>query len=271
MILTSTLHNHCDYCDGRCSAEAMIEAAIDAGFTDFGLSCHSLAPFDLDYSIKDEDHYLRELARLREKYAGLIRLAYGTEQDLYAPVRDRTAYDYIIGSVHYLRDGKGNYHAVDSSLAEMQRTVTEVYGGDAMAAIDAYYDNVVRVAEEQRPDIIGHFDVIKKTNSGSAWFREDDPEYRRIALNALRRAVKGGAIFEVNTAPLFKQLQLDVYPSPFLLEELLRLGAPVMINTDAHCTEQLVYGIDETAALLKDIGFRSVKMWENGGFISQPL
>ena len=271
MILSSTLHNHCDLCDGRSSAEEMIEAAIAAGFTDFGLSCHSYAPFDLDYSIKDEAAYLDILKHLRQKYADRIRLVYGTEQDLFAPVKDRGAYDYIIGSVHYLKADAGRYYAIDGSLAEMLRAVKELFAGDPMAAVAAYYDNVVRMAEEQRPDIIGHFDVIKKTNGGSAWFDEEDPAYQELALKALRETAATGAVFEVNTAPLFKKLGVDIYPSPFLLKELLDLGAKVMINTDAHCTEQLIYGIDETAALLKEIGFQTIEQWQDGGFITCAL
>ena len=271
MIVTSTLHNHCDMCDGRCSAEEMIEAAIAAGFTDFGLSCHSYAPFDLEYSIKDESAYLNKLAELRQKYAGRIRIAYGTEQDLFAPVRYKDAYDYIIGSVHYLKDASGAYHTIDGSLAELKRTLDEVYAGNALALIADYYENVIRVAEEQRPDIIGHFDVIKKTNSGSAWFREDDPAYRKLALDAIRKTAKSGAVFEVNTAPLFKKLSLDVYPSPFLLLELLSLDADVMINTDAHCTEQLLYGIDHAIRLLRDIGFRQIMLWQDGTFVKQKI
>ncbi len=271
MIVTSTLHNHCDMCDGRCSAEEMIEAAIAAGFTDFGLSCHSYAPFDLDYSIKDEAAYLNKLTGLRQEYAGRIRIAYGAEQDLFAPVRYKDAYDYIIGSVHYLQDASGVYHTIDGSLAELKRTLDSIYAGNPMALIADYYENVIRVAEEQRPDIIGHFDVIKKTNSGNAWFSEDDPAYRKLALSALRRTADSGAIFEVNTSPLFKKLDLDVYPSPFLLRELLSLGANVMINTDAHCTEQLLYGIEQTIELLRDIGFRQIMLWQDGRFIKREL
>ena len=271
MILASTLHNHCDMCDGRSSAEEMIEAAIEAGFSDFGMSCHSYAPFDIEYSIKDENAYLDTLHALKERYAGRIRIAIGSEQDLYAPVGRPEAYDYIIGSVHYLLDKNGRYHAVDSNLDEMRDTLNDVYEGNALAAIADYYDNVARVAEEQHPDIIGHFDVIKKTNGGSSWFDEADPAYRKLALDALRRAAKSGAVFEVNTAPLFKKLDIDVYPSPFLLHELRKLGTDVMINTDAHCTEQLLYGIDEAAMLLRDIGFSSVMMWQNGKFTRQKL
>ena len=271
MIISSTLHNHCDMCDGRSSAEEMIEAAIAAGFTDFGMSCHSYAPFDIDYSIKDEAAYLAALSGLRQEYEGRIRIAIGSEQDLFAPVQYPEAYDYIIGSVHYLKDGHGSYHAVDSNLVEMLGTLDEVYDGNAMAAIADYYENVVMVAKEQRPDIIGHFDVIKKTNGEGAWFSEDDPIYQKLALDAIRRTAKNGAVFEVNTTPLFKKLKIDVYPSPFLLRELLRLGADVMINTDAHCTQQITYGVDQTAELLKDIGFRRVLMWQKGGFVSKRL
>lgn len=271
MIVTSTLHNHCDMCDGRCSAEEMIEAAITAGFTDFGLSCHSYAPFDLDYSIKDEAAYMNALAGLRQKFAGRIRIAYGAEQDLFAPVRFKDAYDYIIGSVHYLQDKNGNYHTIDGSLAELKLTLDDVFAGDPMALISAYYENVIHMAEEQRPDIIGHFDVIKKTNSGNTWFSEDDPAYRKLALDAIRTTAKSGAVFEVNTSPLFKKLELDVYPSPFLLQELLTLGAEVMINTDAHCTEQLLFGIDQTIELLRDIGFRQIMLWQNGRFVKRKL
>ncbi|MBO7667634.1 MAG: histidinol-phosphatase, partial [Firmicutes bacterium] len=153
--------------------------------------------------IKDESAYLDTLAKLRQEYAGQIRIAFGTEQDLFAPVSFKDSYDYIIGSVHYLRDENGAYHTIDGSLAELKQTLDEVFSGDAMALIADYYRNVIRVAEEQRPDIIGHFDVIKKTNSGNAWFSEDDPAYRKLALGALRRCAESGAVFEVNTAPLF--------------------------------------------------------------------
>ena len=238
MIVTSTLHNHCDMCDGRCSAEAMIEAAIAAGFSDFGLSCHSVAPFDIEYSLKDEAAYLQAMQELRTQYAGRIRLAVGTEQDLFAPARWRDKYDYIIGSVHYLRDKKGAYHAVDGSLSDMRRSLEEVYAGDPLAAIADYYAQVVQMARQQKPTVIGHFDLIKKTNGHSAWFDEADPAYRRLALDALGQVAASGAVFELNTAPLFKKLDIDLYPSPFLL---------------------------------RDIGFRHVMVWQDGGFVEQSL
>ena len=58
MKILSTLHNHCTMCDGKSTADEMITAAIAAGFSDFGMSCHGYAPFDPDYSIPGEDEYI---------------------------------------------------------------------------------------------------------------------------------------------------------------------------------------------------------------------
>ena len=103
MRLTSSTHNHTNLCDGRNTPDEMARAALEAGFTDFGFSGHSYAPFDLDYSVKSEQHYVQELRALQKAYAGRLRIAVGMEADWFAPVNDRAALDYIIGSVHYLR------------------------------------------------------------------------------------------------------------------------------------------------------------------------
>ena len=89
MRLTSSTHNHTNLCDGRNTPDEMARAALEAGFTDFGFSGHSYAPFDLDYSVKSEQHYVQELRALQKAYAGRLRIAVGMEADWFAPVNDR--------------------------------------------------------------------------------------------------------------------------------------------------------------------------------------
>ena len=91
MRLTSSTHNHTNLCDGRNTPDEMARAALEAGFTDFGFSGHSYAPFDLDYSVKSEQHYVQELRALQKAYAGRLRIAVGMEADWFAPVNDRAA------------------------------------------------------------------------------------------------------------------------------------------------------------------------------------
>ena len=134
MLLTSSTHNHTTLCDGKNTPEEMARAALAAGFTDFGFSGHSHAPFDLDYSICSEAEYIRSLRALQRAYNGRLRIAVGMEQDYHAPVQDRAALDYIIGSVHYLRDDAGSYFAVDGDAGTLDVCVQTMFGGTALSA-----------------------------------------------------------------------------------------------------------------------------------------
>ena len=65
MRLTSSTHNHTNLCDGRNTPDEMARAALEAGFTDFGFSGHSYAPFDLDYSVKSSNTMCRSCVRCK--------------------------------------------------------------------------------------------------------------------------------------------------------------------------------------------------------------
>ena len=272
MRLTSSTHNHTKLCDGRNTPDEMARAALEAGFTDFGFSGHSYAPFDLDYSVKSEQHYVQELRALQKAYAGRLRIAVGMEADWFAPVNDRAALDYIIGSVHYLRDeATGRYYAVDGAPEALDACVTQMFGGDALAMARAYYALVAENVRKYRPEIIGHFDLVKKNNCGGHLFDEADPVYRTAALEALDACAATGAVFEVNTGGMFRGYCGEPYPSRFLLEALRKSGARVTVNADAHCTEAVRFRFDETLALLRDIGFTAVTVLEDGMFVEKPL
>ena len=110
-MIRSTLHNHTTLCDGRSTPEEMVLAAVAAGLTDLGFSAHSPAPFD-EGSLRSEAEYRRTILDLRERYAGTIRIVLGMEQDCLAPVARRSDYDFLIGSVHFLKVG-GEYLSMD--------------------------------------------------------------------------------------------------------------------------------------------------------------
>lgn len=129
---------------------------------------------------------MQELRALQKAYAGRLRIAVGMEADWFAPVNDRAALDYIIGSVHYLRDeATGRYYAVDGAPEALDACVTQMFGGDALAMARAYYALVAENVRKYRPEIIGHFDLVKKNNCGGHLFDEADPVYRTAALEAL--------------------------------------------------------------------------------------
>ena len=167
-------------------------------------------------------------------------------------MNDRAALDYIIGSVHYLRDeATGRYYAVDGAPEALDACVAQMFGGDALAMARAYYALVAENVRKYRPEIIGHFDLVKKNNCGGHLFDEADPVYRTAALEALDACAATGAVFEVNTGGMFRGYCGEPYPSRFLLEALRKSGARVTVNADAHCTEAVRFRFDETLALLE--------------------
>ncbi len=272
MTVTSTIHNHCTLCDGSGTLDEMIRAALAAGFTDLGISCHGVTPFELSCSLRDEDGYIAAVNAAKRRYAGQIRLALGVEQDHFAPVSRPEAFDYVIGSVHYLPDpGTGRFYSVDDTPELLRACVSEVFHGDAMAMVRAYYDTVCRTVETYRPDVVGHFDLVTKFCEKAPLFDPDDPGYRRTALEALERIRDCGGVFEVNTGAMSRGWRTSPYPAPFLLGQMAAWKLPVTLSADCHSPDTLTFGLEDAAELLRRTGFRSVRVWRDGRFCEEDL
>ena len=271
MKITSTLHNHCTMCDGKNTADEMISAAIEAGFTDFGMSCHGYAPFDPEYSMPDETTYLETMAGLKEKYAGAIRLYTGVEEDFFAPSACPEKYDYIIGDVHYAKNkSTGQFVAIDGSWEDFAAARDTVYKGNAMDLVKEYFENMVRAAEK-KPDVLGHFDLVVKNNTGSRFFDEESGEYMDAALDALCACAAQGVVFEVNTGAVVKKRRELPYPAPFLLEKLYEIGGKVTLSADCHRKEFITGGLSDALDIVKKAGFKKICLWEKGGFIEKEI
>ncbi len=267
MKITSTCHNHCTMCDGANTASEMINAAIDAGFTDFGMSCHSHADFEPDGSVSSEEEYLSAMRLLQKEYAGVINIAVGIEQDMLAPVKKRSAYDYIIGSVHsFYNKYTGAYYSVDSSLDELKTCINEMYGGDGMALVREFYSSTVKNVRDVSPEVIGHFDLVTKYNGGNKFFDEHSHDYKNAALDALDACAQTGALFEINTGGVYRGVKEEFYPSGFMLEALYEMHAGIILSADAHCVQAVAAGLDKALAQVQKIGFKSIFMLKNGKF-----
>ena len=104
------LHMHSAFSDGKNTAEEMVQAAIRLGLECVGLSEHSHTVGD-DCGMTPEGTlaYREEMNRLKGKYAGQIRVLCGVERDYYSD--DTLEYDYVIGSVHWIRMEDGRIEA----------------------------------------------------------------------------------------------------------------------------------------------------------------
>lgn len=250
----ATFHNHTTFCDGKHTAEEMVQAALAAGCPSLGFSGHSYTWFDESYCMSKAgtEAYKREITRLKTAYAGRIRILCGVEQDYWA-VAPTDGYDFVIGSVHYVRKN-GHYLPVDNSKEELLRGVNAQYGGDILSFCEDYFQQAADVMNKTGCTFVGHFDLVAKFNEGEALFDEAAPRYRAAALNALDTLCGQGAVFEINTGAMAKGYRTAPYPARFLLEHIRAHGCKVILNTDCHDAGMLLFGLEQAEQLAMDVG-----------------
>lgn len=270
MILRSNVHTHTTWCDGNNTPDEMARAALALGFTDLGFSSHFPTPFDPTCpGVSDETAYIREITQLKQRYAGRLGILCGIELDLYAPV-DHRQYDYTIGSSHYLPPQQGRHYSVDNTHGMLQEAIDRQYGGSGLAMARDYYAGVVRLVREQRPTIVGHYDLIKKYNAGNSLFDEESGAYQTVALEALDIILDlledYGGMVEINTGAMARGLRRDPYPAPYLLRHIAQRGGSVIISSDSHQAATLNAGFEKALGMAQKAGFTQVMLLENGRF-----
>lgn len=240
----SNYHTHTIYCDGSDTPEELVLEAIRLGCQAIGFSGHSFTEFDQSYCMSREntEKYKEAVRELKEKYRGKIEILLGVEQDYYSdePTDD---YDFVIGSVHYvLKDGV--YLTVDWTRERQEEDVKKYYGGDFYAYAEDYYKAVADLYRKTKCDIVGHFDLITKFNEGGVLFDTENERYRKAALDAVSALLKTTAAFEINTGAIVRGLRSEPYPAKFILDEIYKEGGEVIVSSDCHAKENLLFGFD---------------------------
>lgn len=232
-------HVHSTFSDGKDSPRALVEEALRRGMTDLGLSDHSYTVFDGSYCMpKDRDiAYRDEVARLREEFAGKIRIRCGIEQD-YDSSESTAPYDYAIGSVHYIRFGN-DYCPVDDGAQYLVSAADSLFDGDIYRVIEAYYAAVSDVLERTGAQIIGHLDLIRKYNGVTPFFDPQNPRYIQAWQTAADRLLKYNVPFEINTSPIARGLGTEPYPAAPIRRYIAGHGGTFVLTSDSHRAENL--------------------------------
>ena len=254
----SDIHTHTSYCDGKNTPEEMVEAAIEKGLVKIGFSGHCYTFFDERYcmSIPNVIKYITEITALKEKYKGKIKIRCGVEQDYYSNF-SRMGFDYIIGSVHYLKVGD-EYIPIDESPEILKAAADKHFGGDIYALCEEYYRCVGDVVLVTDADIIGHFDLISKFNDDGNLFDENNERYVAAYKKAIDALIPFGKPFELNTGAISRGYRTHPYPSRAQLEYIAQKGGCVILTGDTHAKENLCYEFEKWYKVCEDIGIKVV-------------
>ena len=288
----SNLHTHSTFSDGKHTLEENVLSAIEKNMLSLGFSDHSYTGCDTSYCTDHASYseYLEAIQQLKQKYADQITLYAGLELDYYSVMShipvfskslgngehdntyiDRTPYgfskedlenyEYLIASVHYIiKDGI--CYPIDHSPEQQIDCMNQAFDGDIFAMAQFYYDILCEHVENLKPTYVGHFDVLTKFSL----MPEDDERYREIAKKALRRILKTCPYVEVNTGAISRGWRKTPYPADYLLKTLLEEGGKPVLGSDSHDKNNLIFYFDETAELLKQIGFKQIYVFNGNGF-----
>ncbi len=258
----SNLHTHTVFSDGIGTFRDNIESAISKNMVSLGFSDHSFTACDTSYCMKLEDYdkYFKEIDDLKAEYKGRFPVYTGLEKDYFSNI-DRSAFDYIIASVHYIiKDGV--CYPIDHSEKQQTDCINDAFSGNIYDFAKCFYSMVAEQSALVKPDVIGHFDVINKFSI----MPENDDKYINIAKDALKETAKYCKTFEINTGAVANGYRKNPYPNRVLLELLLEIGGEVVINSDCHNPKNLDFFFNESVQLLKDVGYKHFCMFNGTDF-----
>ena len=267
LLTKSNLHTHTRFADGKNTAEEVVLSAIESGMEVLGFSEHSFHSHPTVFGMKSpeaQQEYRKEIYRLKDIYDDRIKILCGIEQDSQSGV-PTDVYDYVIGSVHYIRLG-GELCAVDHSAQTTLDAIQKHCGGDPMVYAKAYFEAIARVEEDTQCDIVGHFDLLTKFDERAAIFDTSDPRYIKAGLEALDTLLEKDVIFEVNTGAISRGYRTTPYPAPIFLHRIAEKRGNVILSSDAHNKDHLTYGFDTALQIIKASGIGSVLTMTRDGW-----
>lgn len=196
--------------------------------------------------------YIQEARRLQDVYSDQIRIFAGMEIETCSgclefahELRDIFTPDYIVGSVHFVDD-----ICFDYSRSEYNRAVSHC--GSLEQLYCRYFDLQYQMIEELRPEVVGHFDLI----------RLFDDQYReRITqtgiqdkiLRNLKRIRQYDLILDFNMRAMLKGAD-EPYISRSILLMARDLGIRIAPGDDSHSIDSVGCSLDRGIAILEELG-----------------
>jgi histidinol-phosphatase (PHP family) len=253
------------------NVERYREVASERGIAELGVSEHVYRfrqalevwqhPFWTQYAKDDLDEYC---AFVREE----TDLRLGIEADFVPGGEDRMAnlleardFDYVIGSVHFLREGAvdmDDYSVWDSGPTR-PRSPEEVWR--------RYFQTIGESARSGLFDVVAHPDLVKYWGDGA---RRPEGDLRRYYELAIDGIAESGVAVEVSTAGLRKPAR-ELYPAPAFLQMALDAGARVALSSDAHRPQDVGAGYEQALAVLEQFGVRELCVFDRRSCRVEPI
>jgi histidinol-phosphatase (PHP family) len=246
---------------------AVLERAVEAGFTHYGLSEHVprddarwLFPGEEDLGTEGLarlfEAYALEARELAQRFEGRLQVLVGFEterlpetgwQERMRAIRAAGGFDYCVGSVHHVGE-----HWVDFK-PEINAQAAVANGGLVPLQI-RYFEQLTELVQALRPEVVGHLDLVRKFDGPTACF---DAAVTPSIVRALEAVRDNGGVLDVNAGAHRRGLS-PVYPLPWILERAHGMGIGVTLGDDSHGAHDVGVGLDACMTAIAAAGYREV-------------
>jgi histidinol-phosphatase (PHP family) len=157
-------------------------------------------------------------------------------------IADDASLDFVIGSLHRLRDEEDFYHIDYENI-------------DIDALMQRYYEELYELVEDGCFDVVGHINYQLRYMSERARKSVDLSRYYGDLFEILKSAARQGKGIEINTSGLWRNLG-DIIPSAGVLDLFRKAGGEIVtIGSDSHSRSNVGREIFHAMETLKSAGF----------------
>ena len=239
------------------NADRYLDAAARAGIAELGVSEH-VHRFTAALDVWDHPFWRENARDDLAAYCDFVRsndLRLGIEMDFVGGREDRIAnlleahsFDYVVGSVHFVRD-----RAVDHDVYDLWEEVADpdrVWG--------MYFETLAEAMRSGLFDICAHPDLVKVWGPGRPAPRRDVRFHYEPLVEAIADT---GVAVEVSTAG-YRKPAGELYPSDALAEMLVDAGAVFALSSDAHVPEHVGFEYARAEAAMRSWGVERIAVFD---------
>jgi histidinol-phosphatase (PHP family) len=240
------------------NAERYRDAAAERGIDELGVAEHVYRfvqaldvwthPFWQGYARDDLDDYCAFVREDTDLRLGIEADFVPGREDRMANLLDAREWDYVVGSIHFLRD-----RALDI------RGDWDIWRDANPDKVWArYFETLGEAARSGMFDVLAHPDLVKVWGRGAPL---PEGDLRRFYERAMDGIADSDVAVEVSTAGLRKPAR-EIYPAPAFLEMCLEAGRPVALSSDAHQPERVGDEYERAVKWLGDLGVTEIAVFE---------
>jgi histidinol-phosphatase (PHP family) len=257
----------------RSNAERYREVAGERGIDELGVAEH-VHRFAQSLDVWSHRWYRHWARDDLDAYCEFVRretdLRLGIEVDFLPGREDRVAnllegrdWDYVIGSIHFLRDEMVDVHGDEPGWAD----VSVWRRADPEKVWAGYFETLGEAARTGLFDILAHPDLVKVFGNAAP---RPDGDLRRFYERAMDGIAESDVAIEVSTAGLRKPVG-EIYPASAFLEMCLEAGRPVALSSDAHEPEFLGHEYERAVDWLHELRVSEIAVFERRERRVEPL